>query len=89
MRTLPLRLQAACASAMELAERLSGHAAVVEVLYPGLPGHPGHDVARRQMRGGFGGMLSIRVHGGEAAAVSTAARVDCGSARRRSAASRA
>jgi cystathionine gamma-synthase len=76
MRTLPLRLQAACSSAMELAGRLSGHAAVAEVLYPGLPGHPGHDVARRQMSGGFGGMLSIRVRGGETAAVSTAARVE-------------
>jgi cystathionine gamma-synthase len=76
MRTLPLRVEAACASAMELAERLSGHMAVAGVLYPGLPGHPGHDVARRQMSGGFGGMLSIRVRSGEAAAVSTAARVE-------------
>jgi cystathionine gamma-synthase len=76
MRTLPLRVEAACASAMQLAESLSGHTAVAEVLYPGLPGHRGHDVARRQMSGGFGGMLSIRVSGGEAAAVSTAARVE-------------
>ena len=75
MRTLPLRVPAACASAAELATRLEGHALVAEVLYPGLPGHPGHAVARRQMRGGFGGMLSIRVRGGEAAAVATAARV--------------
>jgi cystathionine gamma-synthase len=76
MRTLPLRVEAACASAMELAERLTGHAAVAQVLYPGLPGHPGHELARRQMSGGFGGMLSIRVKGGEAAAVKTAARVE-------------
>ncbi len=76
MRTLPLRVQAACASAMELAERLSEHPAVAEVLYPGLPGHPGHEIARRQMSGGFGGMLSIRVRGGEAAAVAAAARVE-------------
>ena len=61
---------------MQLAERLAGHAAVAEVLYPGLPGGSGHAVARRQMSGGFGGMLSIRVRGGEAAAVSTAARVE-------------
>jgi cystathionine gamma-synthase len=46
------------------------------VLYPGLSQHPGHDIARRQMSGGFGGMLSIRVKGGEAAAVETAAQVD-------------
>jgi cystathionine gamma-synthase len=76
MRTLPLRVPAACASAMALAERLSGHAAVAEVLYPGLPGHPGHEVAKRQMRGGFGGMVSIRVRGGETAAVATAAGVE-------------
>jgi cystathionine gamma-synthase len=76
MRTLPLRVEAACASAMELAERLSGHSSVVEVLYPGLPSHTGHDTARRQMDGGFGGMLSIRVKGGETAAVSAAARVE-------------
>ena len=76
MRTLPLRVQAACASAKDLAERLVGHKAVMEVLYPGLPGHPGHEVAKRQMSGGFGGMLSIRVRGGETAAVATAARVE-------------
>ena len=76
MRTLPLRVEAACASAMALAERLTRHAAVADVLYPGLPRHPGHEVARRQMSGGFGGMLSIRVRGGEAAAIKTAARVE-------------
>jgi cystathionine gamma-synthase len=76
MRTLPLRVHAACVSAMELAERLRGHESVVEVLYPGLSGSPGHEVAGRQMSGGFGGMLSIRVRGGEAAAVATAARVE-------------
>ncbi|MCX7380526.1 MAG: aminotransferase class I/II-fold pyridoxal phosphate-dependent enzyme [Alphaproteobacteria bacterium] len=75
MRTLPLRVKASCDNAMELALRLSNHAGVAEVLYPGLPSHPGHDVARRQMQGGFGGMLSIRVRGGEAAAIATAARV--------------
>ncbi len=76
MRTLPLRVHAACASAMELAERLTKHAAVAHVLYPGLSQHPGHEIARRQMSGGFGGMLSIRLRGGEAAAVKTAALVE-------------
>jgi cystathionine gamma-synthase len=76
MRTLPLRVEAACASAMQLAQRLVGHAGVKQVLYPGLPDRPGHEIARRQMSGGFGGMLSIRVHGGEAAAVATAAHVE-------------
>ena len=76
MRTLDLRVRAAAANAMELAERLSNHAAVSAVLYPGLPHHPGHAVARRQMRGGFGGMLSIRLRDGPEAAIAAAARVN-------------
>ena len=75
LRTLDLRVRAAADNAMELANRLSNHAAVSAVLYPGLPHHPGHDIARRQMKGGFGGMLSIRVRGGAEAAIATAARV--------------
>jgi cystathionine gamma-synthase len=75
MRTLDVRVRAASANAHELAHRLSNHASVSAVLYPGLADHPGHDVAKRQMKGGFGGMLSIRVRAGEAAAVATAARV--------------
>jgi len=46
------------------------------VLYPGLPSHPGHALAARQMQGGFGGMLSIRVKAGEEAAIAAAARVE-------------
>ena len=76
MRTLYLRVERACASAQFLAERLRAHPNVAQVLYPGLPDHPGHAVAARQMRGGFGGMLSIRVKGGEAAAIATAARTE-------------
>jgi cystathionine gamma-synthase len=75
MRTLPLRVAAACAAAMDLATRLTGHQDVAAVLYPGLESHPGHAIARRQMQGGFGGMLSIRVRGGAAAAIATAAHV--------------
>jgi cystathionine gamma-synthase len=75
MRTLHLRAAAQARSAQELAERLGGHPHVARVLYPGLPQHPGHDVAARQMEGGFGSMLSIRVAGGERAAVATAAGV--------------
>jgi len=75
LRTLPLRVAAACAGAMELATRFANHPLVAEVLYPGLESHPGHAIARRQMRGGFGGMLSIRVRAGEAAAIATAAQV--------------
>jgi cystathionine gamma-synthase len=76
LRTFPLRVEAACHGALELATRFANHAHVAEVLYPGLPSHPGHDVAQRQMHGGFGGMLSIRVRGGEAAAIATAARLE-------------
>ncbi len=64
MRTLFLRVRKACESALALAEHFEGHAAVEAVIYPGLPSHPGHETARRQMDGGFGGMLSIHVKGG-------------------------
>ena len=75
MRTLDVRVRRAAANAAELADRFSNHAAIVETLYPGLPHHPGHEVARRQMRGGYGGMLSIRLRAGEAAAIGAAAQV--------------
>jgi cystathionine gamma-synthase len=73
MRTLHLRVRAACASAQRIAEHFHGHPLVAEVLYPGLPSCHGHEIAKRQMKGGFGGMLSIRAKGGEAAAVAVAA----------------
>ena len=73
MRTLHLRVRAACASAQRVAEHFHGHPLVAEVLYPGLPGCQGHAEARAQMQGGFGGMLSIRARGGEAAAIAVAA----------------
>jgi cystathionine gamma-synthase len=75
LRTLFARLRWQCASAEILAGRLSEHPAVAEVLYPGLPDFPGHDIARRQMQGGYGGMLSIRVRGGEPAAIAAAAKL--------------
>jgi cystathionine gamma-synthase len=75
LRTLALRAAAQAQSALILAERLSAHPRVVRVLYPGLATHSGHAVAARQMEGGFGSMLSIRVAGGEGAAIDTAARV--------------
>jgi cystathionine gamma-synthase len=68
MRTLFLRVRRASETAMGLAEYFVGHPALTAVLYPGLPGHPGHQIAARQMHGGFGGMLSIRVAGGAGAA---------------------
>ena len=75
MRTLHLRVRAACASAQCIAEHFAAHPLVAGVLYPGLPGAAGHAIARAQMQGGFGGMLSIRAKGGEAAAIDTAAKV--------------
>jgi cystathionine gamma-synthase len=75
MRTLFLRVRAASAAALDLATRLQAHPLAEQVLYPGLPDFPGHALAARQMSGGFGGMLSLLVKGGEAAAIATAARV--------------
>ncbi|HEY2035070.1 MAG TPA: aminotransferase class V-fold PLP-dependent enzyme [Rhizomicrobium sp.] len=75
MRTLFPRVKAACANAQKLAEHFSGHPRIAEVLYPGLKTHSGHAIAAKQMNGGFSGMLSIRVKGGEEAAIATAARV--------------
>jgi cystathionine gamma-lyase len=68
LKTLELRVREQCRSAARLAEFLATHAQVRRVLYPGLPGHPGHDIARRQMDGGFGSMLSFEVAGDFAAA---------------------
>ncbi len=68
MRTLALRVAAASANAMAIATRLEAHPKLSHVLYPGLASHSGHAVAARQMRGGFGGMLSVRLAAGEAAA---------------------
>jgi cystathionine gamma-synthase len=76
MRTLYPRVAWACRSAQSLAEKFAGHPMVSEVLYPGLPSFAGHDIARKQMSGGFGGMLSVRIKGGERAAIATAARVE-------------
>ena len=76
MRTLYLRVRHASASAQRIAEHFAQHRHVEAILYPGLPGAPGHAVAAQQMKGGFGGMLSLRAKGGEAAAVATAANVE-------------
>ena len=58
MKTLPLRMARHCANAQIVAEALAAHPKVLRVNYPGLSGHPGHDLAARQMKGGFGGMMS-------------------------------
>jgi cystathionine gamma-synthase len=68
MRTLFLRVHRASDTALAISTCLAAHPALSEVLYPGLPGHAGHEIAARQMDGGFGGMLSIRLAGGAAQA---------------------
>lgn len=67
VKTLHLRVERQCDNALALARRLEGHAAVRRVLYPGLPTHPGHDVARRQMSA-FGGVVTLVLAGGLPAA---------------------
>lgn len=76
MRTLPLRMREMSRNAMALAEYLSDHPAVDEVLYPGLPDHPGHAIASRQMSGGFGGLLSFVVKGGRDTALRAIGRLE-------------
>jgi len=73
IRTLALRMDRHGANAARVAAMLAGHPAVSEVLYPGLPSHPGHEVAAKQMRG-FGGIVSFRHRDGEEAAVTMCGR---------------
>ncbi|MFG6560353.1 trans-sulfuration enzyme family protein [Sulfitobacter sp. 1A15299] len=75
MRTLPLRMREMSRNAMTLAEFLSDHPQVEQVMYPGLPDHPGHALAALQMRGGYGGLLSFVVKGGAEAALKAAGRM--------------
>jgi cystathionine gamma-synthase len=74
LRSLACRLERHCANALAIAEALPGHPAMERVHYPGLVDHPGHEVARRQMRA-YGGMLSLRVRGGRDAALAVAGRL--------------
>ena len=76
MRTLFLRVRQCSASAMKIARHFAGHPRVSAVLYPGLEDHPDHDIACRQMKGGFGGMLSLRIKGGESEALSVASKCE-------------
>ena len=68
VKTLALRMQRACDSALEIARWLERHPAIERVIYPGLESHPQHDLAKRQMTGGFGGIISADVKGGLAPA---------------------
>lgn len=75
LKTLVLRMQRHSENASAVAEFLAGHPSVSAVLYPGLPGHPGHEIAAKQMRG-FGGMVSVRMRGGRRAAEQLCARTE-------------
>jgi len=68
IKTLAVRMERHCANARQLATWLAEHPRVQRIYYPGLPSHPGHELARRQMRD-FGGMISIHVKGGKDAAL--------------------
>ncbi len=72
-KTLGVRMDRHCANARRVVDLLRAHPAVDRVLYPGLPEHPGHEVAAKQMRD-FGGMVSFTLHGGEAAALDVVTR---------------
>lgn len=63
LKTLELRVREQCKTAMQLAEWLDQHPRVAKVRYPGLPSHPGHAIAARQMNGGFGAMMSFDLDG--------------------------
>jgi cystathionine gamma-synthase len=69
MRTLFLRVGHACQSALTIAQHFEDYPGLEAVLYPGLENHPGYEIAKKQMLGGFGGMLSLRVKGGEQGAL--------------------
>jgi cystathionine gamma-synthase len=73
VKTLAVRMDQHSRNAARVADMLTSHPAVTQVRYPGLPSHPGHEVAAKQMRD-FGGMVSFRVRGGEEAAVAACGR---------------
>jgi len=75
LATLPLRVRAQAATAMEVASFLAADERVEKVHYPGLATHPGHDLAARQMRDGYGSVISCQVQGGAPEALAAAARV--------------
>lgn len=64
MKTLPLRVAKHCENAQKVAEFLAAHPKVEAVYYPGLASHPGHEIAKRQMHGGFGAVIAFEVKGG-------------------------
>jgi len=74
IQTLPLRVRAQSDSAMKIAEFLNSHKSISKVHYPGLKNHPGHSIAKKQMKM-FGGMISIQIAGGEKEALAVTSKV--------------
>jgi len=72
LRTLFVRYKQASENALAFARHFENHPAVAEVLYPGLPSHAGHEIAKRQMQGGFGGMMSLLLNGEKGRAIAAA-----------------
>lgn len=64
MKTLGVRMERHCENAMKVAQYLEKHPKIDRVYYPGLPSHPNHEIAKKQMHGGFGGMMSVDIKGG-------------------------
>ena len=75
MRTLPLRMERMCQNAQKVAEYLEARSDIEAVLYPGLPGHEGHEIAARQMCGGYGYLMSVLVKGDKARALDVVGRL--------------
>src|SRR6056297_3495265 len=76
MRTLPLRMERMCENAIAITRHLEAHDRIEAVLYPGLPAHPGHEIAARQMCGGSGYLMSVLVRGGRDAALAVNGRLE-------------
>ena len=68
IKTLALRMERHCSNALAIARFLESHPKIARVIYPGLPSHPHHELAKRQMQGGFGGVVTAELHGGLAEA---------------------
>ena len=75
LMTLPLRMEQHCKNGLEIARFLESHSAISRVIYPGLESHPHYELAKRQMVGGFGGIVSFQLKGGIGAAVSFAEKI--------------
>lgn len=76
LRTLPLRVERMSENAMRIARHLADHPAVEDVFYPGLETHQGHEIAKRQMQGGYGGLLSVLVKGDKENALRVTGRLE-------------